>query len=674
MTQRKRPSARGLLKHRATLPSIIAIGVFAVVLAADAVVQYVYKDKVLPYVYVGTVDLGGMSYVNAEKQVQQAADEVENNGLTFMYGEKSVPLEFTLIDSNGLGLAADILSYDVTATVDAAFAVGHHNSFLRDTWDRFRVMVLRPGARAPVYALESDTLKIAIHRVVEKYETPVVEPGYTIRSNGDIGVTASKAGKMFDAATLQREVDLRARSMDTGPISAELRDIQPSMSASEASKLTSEVKRIVGAGTLTLHAGEQKISVKPATFVTWFLPVKEKQNKVPTLSVSHDAVAAFLTALAPQVNVPPKNARFYIENGTVRQLNTGSNGSELDADAALAAIAKNLITGDKDITLPMKEVKAQAGADNIANLGIREIVGSGTTSFAGSPANRRHNIKVGADLLNGLLIKPGEEFSTITAVGPVDATSGYLQELVIKGNKTTPEFGGGLCQIGTTFFRAVMNAGLPVLERKNHSYRVSYYEPPAGMDATIYEPKPDLRFKNDYKGYLLVQAHINGDKLTFEFWGTKDGRTVSTTTPRLYNYVSPPPQQTIETLDIPVGTTKCTEKAHTGADAEFTYAITSPDGTVNSQVFKSHYRPWQAVCLVGVKKLSAPKETDGNANTNSNANTNTNKNSNANANTNSNVDSNTNESVEANVNANANTSTPVVEVNSNTNVNSNTSP
>ncbi len=669
MANKHSRSIRGLMKHRAILPTVIVVGVFAVVLAADAVVQYVYADKVLPGVHVGSLDLGGMSYANAEKSIQQSVDQVENNGVTFMYGTTKVPVDFTLIDSNGLGLAADILTYDVTASTDAAFAVGHHKSFLQDSWDRLRMLAWRPGALTPTYLLDHDALTIAIQRALGKYETPVVEPGYTIHANGTIGVTTSKAGKVFDAVGLQRTVEQGVKMFTSDQIPATLKEVQPSMSGSEASSLISDVQHLVDGGAMSLYAGTQTITVKPSTFVTWLAPVKAKSNKSPTLSVAHDILTAYVTALAPQVNVPSKNARFYIDNGVVKELNGGSNGSELDADGAYTALASGLMDGTKDITLPMKSVVAQAGADNISNLGIREIVGTATTSFTGSPANRRHNIQVGADLLNGLLIKPGEEFSTIKAVGPVDASKGYLQELVILGNKTTPEFGGGLCQIGTTFFRAVMNAGLPVLERQNHSYRVSYYEPPAGMDATIYEPKPDFRFKNDYAGYLLIQAHVDGDKLTFELWGTKDKRIETTTTPRVYNFVAPPPQQTIESTDIPVGTTKCTEHAHTGADADFTYTVTYADGSVKTQVFKSHYRPWQAVCAVGVKKLSSPKDTNGNSNANSNKNSNVNSHANANVNTNSTVNADVNTNTNTNINTNAS-----VNTNTNTNATINTSP
>lgn len=285
-----------------------------------------------------------------------------------------------------------------------------------------------------------------------------------------------------------------------------------------------------------------------------------------------------------------------------------------------------------DVTLTMRIVAAQATAENIQNLGIVELVAEGRTNFAGSPVNRRHNIKIGDDLLNGLLIKPGAEFSLIKAIGPVDATLGYRQELVIKENRTIPEFGGGLCQIGTTMFRLVLNAGLPIVERKNHSYRVRYYEPPVGMDATIYEPKPDFRFKNDYAGYLLLQTRIEGDDLIFEFWGKKDGRTVDLSKPRVFNVVSPPEQLTIETTDLKPGETKCTEKAHVGSDAEFTYTVRYADGRTEQETFKSHYKPWRAVCFVGVKELKKENGQTKNENTNASTKpTNTNAPANTNA-------------------------------------------
>jgi vancomycin resistance protein YoaR len=139
---------------------------------------------------------------------------------------------------------------------------------------------------------------------------------------------------------------------------------------------------------------------------------------------------------------------------------------------------------------------------------------------------------------------------------------------------------------------------------------VSYYEP-AGTDATIYEPSPDLKFVNDTGHHVLINSYVKGDEVVFEFWGTKDGRTVAPIVPHIYNTVAPPAMKLVETLDLAPGKKKCTESAHAGADAEFTYHVTYADGTEHSEVFSSHYRPWQAVCLVGVEKLSEPALSNG---------------------------------------------------------------
>ena len=162
------------------------------------------------------------------------------------------------------------------------------------------------------------------------------------------------------------------------------------------------------------------------------------------------------------------------------------------------------------------EVDPVEKLENFNDLGIKELLGSGHSNFYGSSANRRHNIRVGSNKLSGMIIKPGEEFSLVKALGDVNKETGYLFEMVIKGNKTVPEYGGGLCQVATTLFRAALQSGLPITERRNHSYRVSYYEP-AGTDATIYSPHPDLRFINDTGNNILIQARFESNDIYFDF-------------------------------------------------------------------------------------------------------------------------------------------------------------
>jgi vancomycin resistance protein YoaR len=152
-----------------------------------------------------------------------------------------------------------------------------------------------------------------------------------------------------------------------------------------------------------------------------------------------------------------------------------------------------------------------------------------------------------------------------------------------------------------------MNAGLKITERQNHRYRVSYYEPPVGMDATIYEGSPDFKFVNTYPNSILVQSSVVGTKITFEIYGKKDGRTTEVTNPNVYDVVNPPYPLYTETDTLPVGTTKKIEGSHPGASASFNYTVFNADGSViNKQTFTSKYVPWQAKYLVGTAQPAVP--------------------------------------------------------------------
>jgi len=159
------------------------------------------------------------------------------------------------------------------------------------------------------------------------------------------------------------------------------------------------------------------------------------------------------------------------------------------------------------------------------DLGINVLLGQGTSNFYGSPKNRVHNIKTGVAKFNGLIINPDEEFSFNALLGGSGPEQGFLPELVIKKNKTVPEYGGGLCQVSTTFFRVAINSGLKITERSAHAFPVQYYNP-QGFDATIYEPHPDFRFVNNTPNHILIETKVRGYQLIFNFYGTNDGRNI----------------------------------------------------------------------------------------------------------------------------------------------------
>jgi vancomycin resistance protein YoaR len=235
-------------------------------------------------------------------------------------------------------------------------------------------------------------------------------------------------------------------------------------------------------------------------------------------------------------------------------------------------------------------------------LGLKDLIGTGTTDFTGSPANRVANIKNGVNLINGLLVQPGAEFSTVGALSPIDEAHGYVQGLVIVNNQTLPADGGGLCQVSTTLFRSILNAGLPITARTPHSYEVSYYQRGVGpgLDATIYDPKPDFKWVNDTGHVIFIQGVIKNMNLTFNLFGTSDGRTAVVTGPTLLSTTEPSGGPIyVNTDTLPYGTTHQIDPPVPGGKTTATYTVTRGGVVINTQTFKSTYQAMPAQFLVG---------------------------------------------------------------------------
>ena len=253
-------------------------------------------------------------------------------------------------------------------------------------------------------------------------------------------------------------------------------------------------------------------------------------------AVDNLAVKSYMEDLARKVNRDPADAKFMIEDGKVTTFSESQNGIALDVPKSIDLVSDMLKNGSissQTISLPFKSIEPELDYSDVNNMGISSLIGEGTSNFKGSPKNRIHNIKTAIERFNGILIKPGEEFSFVKILGEVDADHGYLPELVIKNGTTEPEFGGGICQVSTTTFRAAIYSGLKITARRNHAYPVSYYNP-QGMDSTVYIPSPDLRFINNTPGYILIQTKIEGTVLTFDFYGSDDGRKITVDGPTIF--------------------------------------------------------------------------------------------------------------------------------------------
>jgi vancomycin resistance protein YoaR len=252
-------------------------------------------------------------------------------------------------------------------------------------------------------------------------------------------------------------------------------------------------------------------------------------------NINKQKLSDYIESLNKSSKKIPKNVILAADTeGVITVVKKEEFGYELDTSEILGNILIyfNSLSRKKIVSLPIKTTAPAITSSNYKQLGLKEKIGSGKSNFRGSPKNRIHNIHNATDKFEGIIIAPDETFSFVENLGDVDETTGYKEELVIKNNETIPEFGGGICQVSTTLFRSAVNTGLEITERRNHAYPVQYYSP-QGTDATIYIPKPDLQFKNDTDKYIMLQPHIEGTILTFDIFGTSDGRQVETEGPTL---------------------------------------------------------------------------------------------------------------------------------------------
>ncbi|MDD4902347.1 MAG: VanW family protein [Patescibacteria group bacterium] len=592
------------------LYSVAVFFILADLVAASYLIfEEYYQNKIYPGVSIGQIRLGGKTAAEAKNILEAKINDINQNGLKFNYGENGATIMPIISSFNG-DIALQIITFNTDDIIERALSVGRGQGIYHNTAAQLRA-ALSGWKIFSFFSSDDELIKKMLVDNFGQFAAPAENAKLfattTVRSEKKeivLGVTDEKLGYQFDYDQALLKMKTNLEKLDNSPIELFSAKGYPDINKKELEPFAVDAQKFLDNAALTLVYADKKWPVAKEQFADWLMVGRATGSEL-VLGLDENKINDYLKQkAAPQIEVPPTDARFEIKDGKVVQFVNSRNGKKIDLDRTCQNLKTDFLAGGKNtVTIAVATVTSAITADQTNNLGITEIIGTGHSNFAGSPKNRVHNIGVGAAFLNGILIAPGTEFSTDSSLGEVTAATGYLPEMTIMGDKTVAQYGGGLCQIGTTVFRAALASGFPITARQAHSYRVVYYEP-AGTDATIYQPWPDLRFINDSPNYVLIQTHSSGTDLYFDFWGTKDGRVVEQTAPTIYNIVKPLPTKYTETLSLPPGQKKCTERAHNGADAFFDYKVTYPDGTIAEKRFKSHYVPWREVCLIGVEKLS----------------------------------------------------------------------
>jgi vancomycin resistance protein YoaR len=576
--------------------TLLTLAILASGLATLFILELWLADRVMPGVYVWDVDLGSL---NREESVAHLASSfaypVDRHPI-LRYEQQTWP-----VTPGDLGA-----ELDVAATVDAALAIGHEGTLLERLEEQILVL-LDSRLVMPVFRFEPGAGTMFLSRIAREINRPLHNAGLAVGEDLAVEIVSGQTGRQLDQEATRQALAVRIEEMVGGEVQAVFRESAPLLTDLGATQ--EQVRRILG-GPITLAAPDSgPWIIEPATLAEWLIlqPDKGDDGK-PTLSVSLNPnhLTDFAQDIASEVNRPAVDAQFRFDDASGALVTAAESvpGRTLDITSTVALIEAAATGDERTVALPLVSEPPEISSENATALGIVELIAEGKTSFAGSSAARIQNITVGAAQFDGLLIAPGETFSFNHYLGEVTAEKGYEEGIIIWGNTTRADVGGGLCQVSSTAFRAAFWAGVPIAERWAHAFRVSYYEPPIGLDATIYSPQVDLKWVNDTGHYILIQTYVDkaNQRLSFRFYGTNPGRTVEMDGPHEANPVKHGPAVYRDDPTLPKGQTKQIEWAKDGLDVTI-YRIIKEDGIeVQRDTFFSRYRPWQAVYLVGTKE------------------------------------------------------------------------
>ena len=504
----------------------IIVGLCLVLLSLLIAIRVAYRGRILPGITANGVYVSGLTKAEALREL---------NTQTAKYSE--APIESLSLQGNQQ-MSASQLGVEYLNEQAATEAMNtSRKGFILDQLGSELSGLL--GQKPAITSVSYDTQKLSDISVGINTTTakPVENAKFTTQE-GEILVQDGSRGKRVDFALLPSAISNHFGQMQNKLFVMPILTVEPTLSA-QALEAQKSILTPFKSSPLVLSYGEKSWPVDLNTIASWLALSGANQPVITNgmtsqyrlnapaqnLYFEDKSIANYLTSLSSEINVAPIDAQLSITDGRASIFTQSRDGKTLDTTTSAEAISKQLTQGTTTpIALNVVTTKAEVSDENIEKLGIKELISEGVTYFPGSPPNRLQNIRVGMAKFNGVLIKPGQNFSFNDYLGEVGAEQGYAPGLVILGDREEMQYGGGLCQVSSTAYRAALMAGLPITSRVNHSFAIDYYTAPygvPGVDATIYLPKPDLSFKNDTGHHILVQTKMVGTTLHFYFYGTK---------------------------------------------------------------------------------------------------------------------------------------------------------
>jgi len=580
---------------------ILGVGLLLAILILSAVIlkyERDYADKIHPGVTVAGVDLSGLTLGQA----------VVNLNANLTYGRLG-QLHFSNGQDNWVYTPDDLgFSYDPVEVAKAAFDIGRGKGTMVNLGEQLKARNQGIDITPSIVYNQAKAYNV-IQGLAAQTNIPLVEPNISLDST-TVNVITGQAGRTVDVQATLRNIEPFLLLQQSGNVPMVIKEQTPlSVNVEDTAQLAETIlSQAFTVNPADDTAGQGPWTIEPEALAS-LLTIEQKSiegNRTYALTLNRPALVAYISSIAPALQNDPVNARMMFNDDT-RQLELIANavaGGSVDIEKSVDSILEKLQNGEHQASLVMQMVEpAVKDTSTAAELGITELVAETTSYYYGSAAARIQNIRAAAANFHGVMVGPGEVFSMAEYLTDISLDNGYAEAPIIVGDQTVDGIGGGICQVSTTVFRNAFYGGFPIVERHPHAYRVGYYEQQsngwvdnslAGLDATVYVPLVDFKFRNDTPYWLLMETYPTDTSLTWKFYSTSDGREVDWWTTGITDVVTPPDPIYREDPDLPSGTIKQVDWPVNGATVEV-YRTVTVNGTVTLQdTIRTNYVAWPA--------------------------------------------------------------------------------
>lgn len=589
------------LRRVAIVTAIVAGVLVVLATAAVAGLRLVHDGEILPGTEIAGVDVGGLSPADAREALAPTVADRESAPVTLTFREEEFTLTPTDVD----------LQVDLDATVAAAMDRGREGGLLSASWDHVSAY-WDEGDLSLDTAWDEQAVRAWVGDIAETLDrepsvgdvTPDPETlEVTVRLPHDgIDVRQDEAVELVNSAlgTPGPDTEGVPAAITPAPVEdAALRQVAQQMRRALREPLTLTSQPLDTSVTLEPSRIAQLVDVErvdgeDGTTVALDVPVGLVRRVFPEIAprfAADPVSASFDAPSAPPVTLDDQTDVTWSTRDVPELIDVvpSQQGYRFDAERAATQLTEALQQGLRSLELRLETIPADVTTEDLRELNVTELLGTFTT-YHSCCQNRVANIHRLADMVDGTVVRPGEQFSINQISGVRECSKGFAAAGMILRGEIVDVCGGGVSQFGTTTINAVFFAGLEPDTYKPHSFYISRY--PMGREATLNYPSPDIdvRFTNTTGNGILVTTSYTSTSITVSIYGNNDVDTVTAVHGSPHSYRSPETRYR-ENDDLAPGQSRVVQSGRSGFSVGVTRIITYEDGTEERDDWSNTYVP-----------------------------------------------------------------------------------